>query len=142
MNQMSTGVVSRYMQYNKNKRMWSRAMALLRGLYFSPCLVPPSFPSTPINLALMPSQFPPNHATSCHRCIVVVDGRMCRQWNAHVVDGQYLQLLGGMRFRWAIRIVIGWCLPSIGRTHGGKDKNEPRQRSWFTVSALGLDVSG
>jgi len=80
-------------------------MALLRGSHFAPCLVPPSFPSTPIDLASTPSQFPPNHATSCHRRIVVIDGRTCCRWNARVVDGQYVFSMGRMHSYWAVPVI-------------------------------------
>jgi len=80
-------------------------MALLRGSHFAPCLVPPFFPSTPIDLASTPSQFPPNHATSCHHRIVVVDGRTCRRWNACVVDRWYVFSMGRTHSYWAVPVV-------------------------------------
>ena len=80
-------------------------MALLRGSHFAPCLVPPFFPSTPIDLASMPSQFPPNHTTSCHCRIVVVDGRTCHWWNTHVVDGRYVFSMGRTHSYWVVPVI-------------------------------------
>ena len=59
----------------------------------------------------------------------------------------YVSLAGCRSFRWAIRVVVGWCLSSIGSTRGRKGESEARLSSWFAMSAPifygdgGLEVS-
>jgi hypothetical protein len=57
--------------------------------------------------------------------------RTCRRWAVHVVDRRCVSLLGCPYFRLAVCVVSGWYVSSMGGTHGGKVKSEPRQRSWF-----------
>ena len=75
--------------------------------------------STPLDLASMPFQFP---LEPLHLVVVVVEvvalvlvidglcvsmGRTCRRW----LDASFL---GGMCFRWAVRVVVGRYLSSMG----------------------------
>jgi hypothetical protein len=57
--------------------------------------------------------------------------RTCRRWAVRVVDRRCVSLLGCPYFRLAVCVVSGWYVSSMGGTHGGKVKSEPRQRSWF-----------
>jgi hypothetical protein len=81
----------------------------------------------------------------CHRrrrsaAVRIVDGvlsmaycrwRTCHRWAVRVVDRRCVSLLGCPYFRLAVCVVSGWYVSSMGGTHGGKVKSEPRQRSWF-----------
>jgi hypothetical protein len=50
-------------------------------------------------------------------------------------DGWYASLADRRSFRWAVRVVVGWYLSSIGSTRGRRGKIEPRLLSWFAISA-------